>query len=856
MKKPITILFCILFLAGVLIPAFGYFNVSALGTDVCSGGTATSSSNDGTNVASRAFDNNFTTTMWQSMAYESPSWLKYDFDGDTAYALGGYTVTAGDNNWRHPVAWNFQGSNNNSSWTDLDTRSAQSFNTWEKKTYTFENSTAYKYYRIYITANDGGSYTSVGEMECLPNDSTPTPTSTSTNTATATPTDTPTSTPTITPTITPEWWQAVAGKTPIIAYAPAGAASYNASLVNLANPGTNNAAAGEAPDWSAENGWEFDGISNYLTAGNIAFTEHMTFVVRYSNFSGDFDDIMDDGSAGMNYLWLDGSTPTIGMSFSTSGYYYFVTCDPGASIPTSATVATNINGFWIDGIDCNADISSDPGTWSDTAALLIGGYSGSEFAGNIQAIAIYSTTLSAGEIATITDAMETIGEEPPTQTPTATPTFTATITDTPTQTFTPTNTGTPTDTPTATLTNTPGPSPTPTNSRTPTPTPTSTPSFSSIIWADGTVIISEDIRNAIEDLLVSDPPAGVTSNVFAVTGLEITGASEWTISIINLEDVAPPYEDWNVLDNGVWKGAVIVTKDGEVYTAEYYVFVAGGGGTPEGVTAVYFPWQPGKRAVYGVLGVHGGGGNAVDFVGSANDASTMGPYAYAAESGSITWVCTDGISKGVSVSTASGTYTYLHFDATNSFAVGQSVSEGTPIGSLKYGNFTGSCGWASQQATSYHVHFVMPSLSLQVGSCTLNGNAWNCGASGMVQPGMYMPYNNGSGPEPPIVPTPGGPGLNNPNNFWSTLIQSFGQFINATIAPMLPAHVDNPFVVVGEAVSVIGIRFGWYFSRGIAAGGLLYEIIIVIIAMELIRIAVGLVFFVYDIVKSVLPVVK
>lgn len=63
------------------------------------------------------------------------------------------------------------------------------------------------------------------------------------------------------------WWQ-VAGQTCAAAYQPIGAASLAASYVNLANPGTYNAAPGVAPTLAA-GGWSFDGLTQYLTTGIV-----------------------------------------------------------------------------------------------------------------------------------------------------------------------------------------------------------------------------------------------------------------------------------------------------------------------------------------------------------------------------------------------------------------------------------------------------------------------------------------------------------------------------------------------------------------------------------------------------------
>jgi len=77
------------------------------------------------------------------------------------------------------------------------------------------------------------------------------------------------------------WWY-VAGKTCVAAYQPKGAASYTASLVNLANPGTYDATEGVAPAWSAGAGWDFNGVDQWLNS-NVPANIANTFLVQYTN---------------------------------------------------------------------------------------------------------------------------------------------------------------------------------------------------------------------------------------------------------------------------------------------------------------------------------------------------------------------------------------------------------------------------------------------------------------------------------------------------------------------------------------------------------------------------------------------
>lgn len=81
------------------------------------------------------------------------------------------------------------------------------------------------------------------------------------------------------------WWLSggIAAANCIAAYQPKGAANYAASLVNLANPGTYNAYAGNAPDWDASHGWIFNGINDYLKTGIIPGNVNWSYIFQYSD---------------------------------------------------------------------------------------------------------------------------------------------------------------------------------------------------------------------------------------------------------------------------------------------------------------------------------------------------------------------------------------------------------------------------------------------------------------------------------------------------------------------------------------------------------------------------------------------
>jgi fibronectin type 3 domain-containing protein/regulation of enolase protein 1 (concanavalin A-like superfamily) len=94
-------------------------------------------------------------------------WLQYDFGAGNAQVVKRYTVTEADTiAARDPKNWTFLGSQNGSSWTTLDSQTNQSFAyQYQQLTYNIANTTAYRYYRLNVTANNGDStFLHVGEL--------------------------------------------------------------------------------------------------------------------------------------------------------------------------------------------------------------------------------------------------------------------------------------------------------------------------------------------------------------------------------------------------------------------------------------------------------------------------------------------------------------------------------------------------------------------------------------------------------------------------------------------------------------------------------------------------------------------
>lgn len=116
---------------------FGYTS------DICTGGTGS---------PANAFDNNYNT---YSDYAGYPFTVSYDLGAGVSASAAKYTLTFAYN--LYASAWTFEGSNDNSNWTTLDTRTGQTTWVWNSaKSYTLSSiSAAYRYFRWVFTAGYG-----------------------------------------------------------------------------------------------------------------------------------------------------------------------------------------------------------------------------------------------------------------------------------------------------------------------------------------------------------------------------------------------------------------------------------------------------------------------------------------------------------------------------------------------------------------------------------------------------------------------------------------------------------------------------------------------------------------------------
>lgn len=205
------------------------------------------------------------------------------------------------------------------------------------------------------------------------------------------------------------WYRAGGASLPVAAYQPKGAASLAASYTNLANPGTYDAAPGVAPTLDA-NGWAFDGLSQYLTTGLVPGSVTWSMLVRVSNVAW-------HPSATTYYGAAIGAYSTGDHRFTIYTYDYtkvHIFFGNDGVLDTGSFLTSAVLGFagqygYVNGVAVSGSIA--PLVQPSANALLIGAHSdvhgnvGNKFYGKIQAVAIYSATLTAPQVAAVSAAM-------------------------------------------------------------------------------------------------------------------------------------------------------------------------------------------------------------------------------------------------------------------------------------------------------------------------------------------------------------------------------------------------------------------------------------------------------------------
>lgn len=104
--------------------------------------------------------------QWIAAQGSTTGWLKFYFGGNS-YVVTSYSMYCASDGYKTylPKNWTFQGSNDDSTWDTLDTRSNITWTADQTQTFSFSNSTGYKYYRINVTAIGAAVTLTIFELE-------------------------------------------------------------------------------------------------------------------------------------------------------------------------------------------------------------------------------------------------------------------------------------------------------------------------------------------------------------------------------------------------------------------------------------------------------------------------------------------------------------------------------------------------------------------------------------------------------------------------------------------------------------------------------------------------------------------
>lgn len=197
------------------------------------------------------------------------------------------------------------------------------------------------------------------------------------------------------------WWE-VSGKTCVAAYQPKGAASLATSYVNLANPGTYDAAPGTAPTFDTATGWTFNGSTQYLTSG-INPSGGWTMFVAFNSASASGYIAGRRVASGINEFTIL-PIGAVGERLVKRGSSYARVA--GGAI-TSGVYGLSGDTGYLNGV-------ADPGILSGSLTLTIpiyigapnnNGVPGFGLVSTVTAFVVYSDALTSGEVATLSTAM-------------------------------------------------------------------------------------------------------------------------------------------------------------------------------------------------------------------------------------------------------------------------------------------------------------------------------------------------------------------------------------------------------------------------------------------------------------------
>ena len=188
----------------------------------------------------------------------------------------------------------------------------------------------------------------------------------------------------------------------VAAYQAKGAASYAASKVNLANPGTHDAVDGSSyPTWDASDGWT-GGSSRYLTTDvqPPSGDESWSMLVRFSNATPDYP----DWNAHAIFISESGYSRGFGVLIASNSLRLRNGGDYNAGKPASGVAGVAGKTAYLNG--SSAGTIGDGEYYRDAPMKFFVYYNNARFFnGKIQCAAVYNITLTSAQMAALSTAM-------------------------------------------------------------------------------------------------------------------------------------------------------------------------------------------------------------------------------------------------------------------------------------------------------------------------------------------------------------------------------------------------------------------------------------------------------------------
>ena len=203
-----------------------------------------------------------------------------------------------------------------------------------------------------------------------------------------------------------DWYLAGGAPMPVVAYQPIGAASLADSYLRIAGTGGNAnldpavVGVGVAPAWASGTGWGFNGTTQFLATG-VVLLSNRTMLVSFSDRLN--NGVVAGCASGLNRFTVAPS----GITYAASGNQVATVSPP---LNAGTVAVSDIAGYRNGSAETSFTSGAAP---SQNVTIGCRGNTGSGgvlspdsfFAGNIQAIAIYDTTLTAPQVAAVSAAM-------------------------------------------------------------------------------------------------------------------------------------------------------------------------------------------------------------------------------------------------------------------------------------------------------------------------------------------------------------------------------------------------------------------------------------------------------------------